>query len=74
MPKSKNRKGHSKKVSERNKRKLEERKGFEKKQREYLMELIELEKQKGLFDGTASTNIPNYFDNVNNVVIEGPSI
>jgi len=79
MPKSKNRKEHKKKASLRKEKFLEEKQKFEKKQRDMIMNLIEQEKKKGLFD-----NIPTFdgpltdgplFDlpNLNNVM-SGPTI
>ena len=56
---------------------------MEKKQREFLMQLIEMEKQKGLFNdnGTMSgpiietdLQIPNTFETVDGPTLDGPSI
>lgn len=79
MPKSKNRKNHKKKVASRNQKISQEKRRVEKYQREFLMKLIEAEKQKGLFDnGTMSgpiidTQIPN-FEVVEGPNLDGPSI
>jgi len=50
MPKSRNRKNHKKKVAARRQRILDGRRRMEKQQREFLMQLIETEKQRGLFN------------------------
>jgi hypothetical protein len=81
MPKSKHRKDHKKKVAARRQRILDGRRRMEKQQREFLMQLIEMEKQRGLFNGTMSgpiidtdLQIPNTFDNIDKPILEGPSI
>lgn len=68
MPKSKNRKDHKKKVSNRNQKIKQEQQKYQKMQKEMLMKLIEEEKKKGLFDNTPSLG------NVQGPIIEGPSI
>jgi hypothetical protein len=83
MPKSRNRKNHKKKVAARRQRILDARRRMEKQQREFLMQLIEMEKQKGLFNdnGTMSgptietdLQIPNTFETVDGPTLDGPSI
>jgi len=66
MPKSKQRKDHKKKVANRNSRINQEKEKIQKSQREFLMNLIEKEKEKGLFDNTPS--IPSL------PTLEGPTI
>jgi hypothetical protein len=46
----KNKKEHRKKVSKRNEELKKQKSKFEKAQKEFLMKIIEAEKQKGLFD------------------------
>lgn len=50
MAKSKSKKDHKKKVAKRNNLIQQERKKFEKVQKEFIMKLIEEEKQKGMFN------------------------
>lgn len=68
MPKSRNRKGHKKKVKARNKRINQLKKSKEKMQKKYLMDLIEKEKEKGAFEDTPNIDI----DNLN--IENGPEI
>jgi hypothetical protein len=56
MPKSKNRKDHKKRVQARNQRISQEKRMLEKKQREMIMQLIEQEKQKGMFENLPQIN------------------
>jgi len=50
MARSKTKKEHKKRVAKRNNIIQQERKRYEKAQKEFLMKLIEEEKQKGLFN------------------------
>lgn len=68
MPKSRNRKDHKKKVASRNKRVAEMKRKNEKMQREMIMNLIEQEKQKGLYD-----NLPP-INEANPAAMNGPQI
>lgn len=65
MPKSRNRKDHKKKSRARSERVKVEKRRQEKAQREMIMNLIEQEKQKGLFD-----NLPQ----INPTTTDGPQI
>jgi hypothetical protein len=56
MPKSRNRKDHKKKSKARSLRVAQDKKRFEKQQREMIMKLIEQEKQKGLFENLPQIN------------------
>jgi hypothetical protein len=64
MPKSRNRKDHKKKSQARSQRIAQEKRKMEKMQREMIMNIIEQEKQKGMFE-----NLPQI-----NPTIEGPQI
>jgi hypothetical protein len=65
MPKSRNRKDHKKKSQARSLRLAQEKRKAEKLQREMIMNLIEQEKQKGMFE-----NLPQ----INPTTTEGPQI
>lgn len=54
MPKSRHRKNHKKKVAARANRIKNEKRRAEKAQKEFLMNLIKSEQEKGLFDNTDS--------------------
>jgi hypothetical protein len=77
MPKSKHRKNHKQKVSARNQRIQNEKRSIEKKQRDFIMQLIEQEKSRGLFDSnnqlTPDFKLP---DSINNEspLMSGPII
>lgn len=77
MPKSKHRKNHKQKVAARNQRIQNEKKSFEKKQREFIMQLIEQEKSRGLFDSnnqlTTDFQLPDSINN-DSPIISGPII
>jgi len=70
MPKSKQRKNHKQKVQLRNQKISQEKRKYEKAQREMLMKLIELEKQNGMFNNLPQINSEMPVD----VQIEGPTI
>lgn len=61
-------KEHRKKVLARNTRISNEKEKIQKKQREFLMELIKKEKERGAFENTPSV------DQINDLLIEGPTI
>lgn len=71
MPKAKQRKNHKQKVQARNQRISQEKRKYEKAQREMLMKLIEQEKQHGMFNNLPQIN-PEI--NLGDSQIEGPSI
>lgn len=74
MPKSKHRKNHKKKVAARRERLQHAKKRMEKMQREFIEQLINQEKQKGLFDNVpAGPEIDGPIIE-NGPTIEGPSI
>lgn len=56
MPKSRNRKDHKKKSQARSLRLAQEKRKAEKLQREMIMNLIEQEKQKGMFENLPQIN------------------
>lgn len=70
MPKSKQRKNHKQKVQARNQKISQEKRKYEKAQKEMLMKLIEQEKQKGMFNNLPQINPEIPLD----VKIEGPTI
>jgi glycyl-tRNA synthetase beta subunit len=69
MPKSKNRKDHKKKVAARNEKIKHAKNRNDKMQRDFIMNLIKQEQEKGLFENTQSVS-----DIIDNSLIEGPSI
>lgn len=71
MPKSRNRKKQKTKSISRNIEVSQRKKKIEKMQREMIMNLIEQEKKKGLFENLPQIN-PNLGDT--QLPIEGPSI
>lgn len=72
MPKTKHRKDHKKKVAARNERLKQEKSRIQKMQREMIMNMIEQEKQKGLFDNTPQIpSIPSVIPNDAN--LDGPN-
>ena len=75
MPKSKNRKDHKKKVSARNAQIKQSQQKFQKMQKEMLMQLIEQEKQKGMFENLPfiPSVVPNIDTNLDSPNF-GPSI
>jgi hypothetical protein len=66
--KSKHRKNHKQKVEARNKRLAEEKRKREKFQREFIMNLIKQEQEKGLFENTSSLS------STDGSIIDGPII
>lgn len=75
MPKSRHRKNHKQKVQARNNRIAGEKAHAQKAQREFIMNLIKQEQEKGLFDNAPSINGP-IIDGpiIDGPVIDGPSI
>lgn len=71
MPKSKNRKNHKKKVAARNKKISDQKKKMEKNQKQFLMDMIKREQEKGSFDGTTPVGGTNSID-VD--LVDGPQI
>lgn len=77
MPKSRHRKNHKQKSAARKQRLLDEKRSFEKKQREFIMQLIEQEKSKGLFDAHNDPSLPDFQlpDTTNeSTIVSGPII
>ncbi len=68
MPKSKNRKNHKQKVQARNQRINEQKNRMNKMQREFIMNLIKQEQEKGMFENNPT------IDPINGPVIDGPVI
>lgn len=72
MPKSKHRKNHKQKVQARNNRIANEKSHAQKLQREFIMNLIKQEQDKGMFE-----NIPTLDSQgpiVDGPIVDGPSI
>lgn len=69
--KSKHRKNHKQKVQARKNRIAGEKAHAQKMQREFIMNLIKEEQEKGMYDNTTPVITP---DVITNPVIEGPSI
>ena len=73
MPKSRLRKNHKQKVDTRNKKIKENKARVEKMQREYIMNLIKQEQEKGLFENNTLLN-PQDGPVIDGLVIDGPMI
>jgi hypothetical protein len=73
MPKSRQRKNHKQKVANRNKRIAENKARMDKMKREYIMNLIKQEQEKGMFDNTPLLN-PQEGPVIDGPVIDGPTI
>lgn len=75
---SRHRKNHKQKVEARKKRMADEKKRREKFQREFIMNLIKQEQEKGLFDNnpavTPAGPLTGDSSMVDGPIIEGPSI
>ncbi len=70
MPKSKQRKNHKQKVSERNSNLENAKKQAQKAQREFINNLIKKEQESGKFD-----NNPELKELVNNaIIVDGPTL
>ena len=72
MAKSKSKKDHKKRVAKRNNLIQQERKQFEKAQKEMLMKLIDEEKQRGMFNNPVQQL--GEFPNLGLPTIGGPSL
>jgi uncharacterized protein YjgD (DUF1641 family) len=74
--KSKHRKNHKQKVEARKQRLAEEKKKREKYQRDFIMNLIKQEQEKGLFDNTKNIDQTETIDGpiIDGPIIEGPAI
>jgi hypothetical protein len=72
--KSKNRKNHKKKVAARNQRLKEQKARTEKFQREFIMNLIKQEQEKGLFENTQTLTDGPVLDGpvLDGPVLDGP--
>jgi hypothetical protein len=68
MPKSKHRKNHKQKVQARNQRIKEQKNRVNKMQKEFIMNLIKQEQEKGLFQNNPT------IDPVTGPVIDGPLV
>jgi hypothetical protein len=73
MPKSRLRKNHKQKVDTRNKKIKENKARIEKMQREYIMNLIKQEQEKGLFENNTLLNSQDG-PVIDGPVIDGPMI
>ncbi len=76
MSKSRNRKNHKSKVAARNERISQQKKKIEKQQREFIMNLIKQEQEKGLFDNNQTIDpvVSNNDEIKSTLDIEGPTI
>jgi NADH:ubiquinone oxidoreductase subunit E len=72
MPKSKHRKNHKQKAQARNNKILNEKAREKKMQREFIMDLIKKEQEKGLFNNTPAINAVSPI--TDGPTIDGPSI
>lgn len=70
MGKSRNRKDHKKKVAARNNRISQQKRQIEKMQKQFLMDLIKREQEKGAFENTTPVDNPV----IANPTLETPSI
>jgi len=68
MANTKHRKNHKQKLDARNNRLAQEKSQAQKFQKEFIMNLIKQEQEKGLFDNTSSIN------SIDGPVIDGPVI
>ena len=71
MATSRHRKNHKKKLKSRQDKLKQEKSKMQKMQREFIMNLIKQEQEKGLFDNTKSINGN---PQINGPVVEGPII
>lgn len=76
MPKSKNRKNHKQKVAARNKRINDQKDKMQKMQKQFLMDLIKREQEKGAFDNTESFDKVESNDVGNSIIepVDGPQV
>lgn len=73
MGKSRHRKNHAKKLKARQDRMKQEKSKVAKMQREFIMNLIKKEQEKGLFDNTQAIN-PTTGPIIEGPIIDGPII
>jgi len=71
---TKHRKNHKQKLAARNARLAQEKAKAQKFQKEFIMNLIKQEQEKGLFDNTPNINTTIEGPTIDGPVIEGPSI
>lgn len=71
---SKHRKNHKQKLEARKKRLADEKKKTEKFQREFIMNLIKQEQEKGLFDNTQTLDSTSEGPVLNGPIVDGPLI
>jgi hypothetical protein len=71
---TKHRKNHKQKLAARNARLAQEKAKAQKFQKEFIMNLIKQEQEKGLFENTQSINPSVDVPTIDGPVIEGPSI
>jgi len=71
---TKHRKNHKQKLAARNNRLAQEKAQAQKFQKEFIMNLIKQEQEKGLFDNTPNINTTIDGPSIDGPVIEGPSI
>jgi hypothetical protein len=71
---TKHRKNHKQKLAARNNRLAQEKSQAQKFQKEFIMNLIKQEQEKGMFDNTPSINTSIDGPSIDGPVIEGPSI
>jgi len=71
---TKHRKNHKQKLAARNNRLAQEKAQAQKFQKEFIMNLIKQEQEKGLFENTQSINTSIDGPSIDGPVIEGPSI
>lgn len=73
MAKSKTKKEHKKRVAKRNNILNQERKRVEKAQKEFLMKLIQEEKEKGLFNNLTESKLPEpTLPNLGSPILDSP--
>ena len=73
MPKSRNRKDHKKKLAQRKQKMAQDKARYEKAKREFIMDLIKKEQEKGMFENNP-TITPSIDGPAIDTTIEGPSI
>jgi hypothetical protein len=71
---TKHRKNHKQKLAARNNRLASEKSQAQKFQKEFIMNLIKQEQEKGLFENTPTINTSIDGPSIDGPVIEGPSI
>jgi hypothetical protein len=71
---TKHRKNHKQKLAARNNRLAQEKSQAQKFQKEFIMNLIKQEQEKGMFNNTPSINTSIDGPSIDGPVIEGPSI